>query len=289
MRIAVLGLGLMGAAVARRLHQQNHDVIGWNRRPEPAQALREQGIATAASAGEAIATADAVVLLLSDYAAIDATLFAAEGGSLAGKLIVQMGTIAPDESRTLAGRVDAAGAAYLEAPVLGSLPEAAAGRLLIMAGGEPEVFDRALPLLQALGASPRRIGGVGQGAALKLAMNQLIAGLTATFSLSLGLVRHEGVEVDEFMALLRDSALYAPTYDKKLEKYLAHEYGRANFPLKHLVKDLRLFRRAGEQGGLDTALTEAIQAACERAVEQGWGDQDYSVLYEALVSRDPDR
>jgi len=289
MRIAVLGLGLMGAAVARRLHRQGYAVTGWNRRSEPAQALREEGVATAVSAVDAVVAADVVVLLLSDYAAIDATLFPAAAGSLAGKLVVQMGTIAPDESRTLAERLAEAGADYFEAPVLGSLPEAAAGRLLIMGGGAPEVFERCLPLLQALGESPRRIGEVGQGAALKLAMNQLIAGLTATFSLSLGLVRHEGVAVEEFMALLRDSALYAPTYDKKLDKYLAHDYGRANFPLKHLVKDLRLFRQAGEQDGLDTALIDAISAACERAVEQGWGDQDYSVLYEALVSRDPDR
>ena len=116
-------------------------------------------------------------------------------------------------------------------------------------------------------------------------MNQLIAGLTATFSLSLGLVRAEGIEVEQFMELLRASALYAPTFDKKLEKYLGHEYGKANFPLQHLLKDVRLFRRVAEPLGMDTAFITTVEAACIRALDQGYRDQDYSALYEAMVPR----
>jgi 3-hydroxyisobutyrate dehydrogenase len=126
---------------------------------------------------------------------------------------------------------------------------------------------------------------VGQGAALKLAMNQLIAGLTASFSLSLGLVRAEGIDADLFMGLLRSSALYAPTFDKKLNNYLAHDYGKANFPLKHLLKDVRLFRRVTESVAMDSALITTIEAACARAIGQGYAEQDYSAIYEALVPR----
>jgi len=286
MKIAVLGLGLMGAAIALRLKEQGLDVVGWNRSPEKAQAVRALGLETVGSVREARERAQILILVLSDAAAIAETLFASGAvDGVEGRVVVQMGTIAPAESRDLAKRVESAGGEYLESPVLGSLPETRDGRLIVMAGGDHELFERCLPVLSALGSDPSLVGDVGQGAALKLAMNQLIASLTASFSLSLGLVRAEGIDVDRFMGLLRGSALYAPTFDKKLDKYLAHDYGKANFPLKHLLKDVRLFRRVAEDTGMDTAMITTIEAACIRGLEQGFGDQDYSALYEAMSPR----
>lgn len=286
MKIAVLGLGLMGGAIALRLKGQRQDVVGWNRSGDKALRLQGQGLATVDSAADALSAADLCILVLSDDQAIVETLFSGEAaGKLVGRTILQMGTIAPAESRRLAERVTEAGGSYLEAPVLGSLPEAAEGRLIVMAGGAPALFDHCLPVLKLLGRDPRLIGPVGKGAALKLALNQLIAGLTAMFSLSLGLVRAEGIGVEQFMELLRASALYAPTFDKKLPNYLSHEYGKANFPLKHLLKDVRLFRRVAEPLKMDTALITTIEAACARALGQGYGDKDYSALYEAISPR----
>ena len=286
MKTAVLGLGLMGAAVALRLKDTGLDVVGWNRSPEKARDLAKQGLATAGSASEAIDRAQLVILMLSDAVAISETLFATESAeSIRDRIILQMGTIAPGQSRDLAQRVGAVGGEYLEAPVLGSLPEARDGRLIVMAGGQRALFERCLPVLGALGQDPRLIGDAGQGAALKLAMNQLIAGLTSSFALSLGLVRAEGIEVARFMDLLRGSALYAPTFDKKLDKYQAHEYGKANFPLKHLLKDVRLFEEVAANAGMDTGLIAAVEQACVRAGEQGYAEQDYSAVYEALVAK----
>jgi 3-hydroxyisobutyrate dehydrogenase len=284
MKIAVFGLGLMGSEIALRLLRQGLDVRGWNRSPGPARTLADQGLPIAATPAAAALGAEALILVLSDADAIHQTLFqGAAPPDLKGRICIQMGTIAPVESRNLAEAVARAGGSYLEAPVLGSLPEAREGRLIVMAGGDQALFQRCLPLLQVLGADPKRVGEVGQGAALKLAMNQLIAGLTATFSLSLGLVRAEGIEVETFMGLLRASALYAPTFDKKLPKYLSHDYAGANFPLKHLLKDVRLFRQVSEPLGLDNAFITTLEAACIRALGKGFGDQDYSALYEALV------
>lgn len=286
MRVAVLGLGLLGAEIALRLQAQGIGVLGWNRGAQGAEAARARGIAVHDEPAEAILEAETVLLVLSDAEAIADTL-ARPGvsGALAARRLIQMGTIAPAESRALAERAAALGADYLEAPVLGSLPEARAGRLIVMAGGDPATFDRALPLLRVLGEAPRLIGPVGQGAAMKLAMNQLIAGLTASFSLSLGLVQREGLEVEDFMALLRTSALYAPTFDKKLSRYLARDYSGANFPLKHLLKDVRLFRRVAEAHGLDVALLAAIEQLGAAAVSTGHAEQDYSALYEAIAPR----
>lgn len=284
MKTAVLGLGLMGAEIALRLKRQGVELTCWNRGAERAQAARERGLPVVETAAEAIAAAELVILVLRDARAIQESLLDEPdaAGVLGGRILIQMGTIGPDESRALAARVASLGARYLEAPVLGSLPEAREGRLIVMAGGDQDLFERCLPILKGLSRDPQLIGGVGAGAALKLAMNQLIAGLTATFALSLGLVRSEGIDVGQFMTLLRGSALHAPTFDKKLDKYLSHDYGAANFPLKHLLKDIRLFHQVAEQRGLDLGLLAALEAACERAESQGFGDQDYSALYEAI-------
>ncbi len=287
MKTAVLGMGLLGAEIALRLKRQGREVTCWNRGAERAETARSRGLQLAPTAWEAIAAADLTLLVLSDARAILDTLFeASDADALGGRTLIQMGTIAPRESRDIAAHVAAQGGEYLEAPVLGSLPEAREGTLILMAGGDPDLFQRCLPVFKDLSRDPRHIGEIGQGAAMKLAMNQLIAGLTTTFSLSLGLVRREGIAVEQFMTLLRASALHAKTFDKKLDNYLSHEYGAANFPLKHLRKDVRLFRRVAEEAGLDTSLIEAIDGRCFEAEAMGFGEQDYSALYEA-ISPDP--
>lgn len=129
----------------------------------------------------------------------------------------------------------------MEAPVLGSQPEAEKGTLLVMVGADSDPRDSpegpVWPLLRALGpeSNVHFIGPVGSAAAVKLSLNQLIAALTVGFSASLGLVQRSGAPVEPFMRILRASALYAPTYDKKLAKMLDRDYGAANFPTKVLT------------------------------------------------------
>lgn len=285
MKVAVIGLGLMGCEMALRLKRQGREVIGWNRGGERARAASERGLRVVAEVAEALGGCDLAILALSDAAAIEQTLFADARLSwvLHGRILLQTGTIAPAESREFADRATALGARYLEAPVLGSVPETREGRLILMAGGDAGVYEDCRPLLEDLSRDPRLIGPVGQGAALKLAMNQLIAGLTATFALSLGLVRGEGISVDTFMGLLRESALYAKTFDKKLPNYLGGGYGSANFPLKHLLKDIRLFRAVAVSQGLDPRISEALESVWAQALEQGLGDLDYSAVYQTLI------
>ncbi|GIM08347.1 hypothetical protein Vretimale_12380 [Volvox reticuliferus] len=200
-----------------------------------------------------------------------------------------MGTIGPKESSELAAEVVSAGGRYIEAPVLGSQPEAEKGTLLIMVGadtdprGDPD--GPVWPLLRALGQEPNihYIGPVGTAAAVKLALNQLIASLTIGFSTSLGLVQRSGAPVDKFMSILRASALYAPTYDKKLQKMLDRDYGVANFPTKHLLKDVRLFENEAAAAGLDTRLLAALKAVTQDAVDRGLADTDYSAVFDAVA------
>ena len=128
---------------------------------------------------------------------------------------------------------------------------------------------------------------VGAAAALKLALNQLIGSLTAAFSFSLATVLRRGIDVETFMGILRESALYAPTFDKKLPRMLERDFARPNFPARHLRKDLALAVEQGRELGLETAAVEAVQRIVERAMERGFADEDYSALYNAVNPPDP--
>jgi 3-hydroxyisobutyrate dehydrogenase-like beta-hydroxyacid dehydrogenase len=283
MKISILGMGLMGVPIGLRLQDCAHEVTGWNRSESGLQRARAEGLSIDTDLAAALQRAELVILTLSDAAAINDVLLAGDTPALlAGRLILQMGTISPEQSREIAARVVAAGGDYLESPVLGSLPEARKGGLIVMAGGPEPLYQTCLEVLQCLGEQVQHIGPVGQGAAMKLAMNQLIATLTAAFSLSLGLVRAEGVDVEQFMGLLRESTLYAKTFDKKLTKMLEHNYTRPNFPLKHLIKDLALFRQVAEKNGMEFSIPQAMLEVFEKGAAAGYSDEDYSALYEAI-------
>ena len=278
MDTVLLGTGLLGEAIGLRLLQQGHRLTVWNRNPARCQTLVEAGAALAPTAAEAVTSGELVLTVLADGAAT-ATVLQQAAGCLAGRLVVQMGTIAPSESLALAQQLKTQGCGYLEAPVLGSRPEALAGTLQVMVGGDADALARALPLLQALDPTPRYLGAVGAASHTKLALNQLIASLTHSFSLSLHLVQQAGVDVEAFMAILRGSALHAPTFDKKLAKELADDYSNPNFPTAHLRKDLNLFVDAARGLGLDTQGLSGLQSLLARASDAGIDALDYSALH----------
>lgn len=279
MTIAVLGTGLLGAAIAERLLHQGHRLTVWNRNPARCQPLLAAGAQLAPNPAGAVREAELVITVLADAAASSAVLLQQAGAALAGKLVLQVATIGPQHSQELAQRLGALGCAYLETPVLGSRPEALAGRLQVMVGGSAADLERALPLLRALDPEPKHLGPVGAAAHTKLALNQLIASLTHSFSLSLHLVQQAGVEVEAFMAILRGSALYAPTFDKKLAKELAGDYANPNFPTAHLRKDLNLFVEAARAQGLETQGLDGLQQLLQRATAAGLDGLDYSALH----------
>jgi 3-hydroxyisobutyrate dehydrogenase len=111
----------------------------------------------------------------------------------------------------------------------------------------------------------------------------LIGSLTAAFAASLALVQREGIAVETFLQILRPSALYAPTFDKKLQRMLDRDFDRPNFPTKHLLKDLDLFAQAAGAQGIDTAPVQAVRAVVERAIALGLGNTDYSALFAAIA------
>ena len=283
MTITLLGTGLLGRAIAERLQSVGHTVTVYNRTTTKALPLQSCGITVVTRPEEAIAQADCVVLMLADAAAIHAVLLTpASLAVLRGKTVIQMGTIAQDESLTLQAEIERVGGSYCEAPVLGSLAEAQAGTLLVMVGGTEGQFVQWGPLFRSLCREPRLIGPAGKAASLKLALNQLIVAEISAFALSLGLVQRAGVPVDTFMAILRESALFAPAFEKKLPRLLTRDYQHPNFSTRHLLKDAELFLREASGYALTTSSLEGIRPLLERSIEQGLGDSDYSAIFEVI-------
>lgn len=287
MTIALLGTGLLGTAIGQRFLAQGEPLWVWNRHPERLASLTASGAQPAQGAREAVSQAEVVVSVLSDGAACRSVLLEQAGAALQGRLVINIATIAPEQSQGLAAAVVEQGGRFLEAPVLGSRPEALAGTLQVMAGGSAEVFAEALPVLRHLAPEPRLLGPVGSGLITKLALNQLIASLTHAFSLSLHLVAGSGGNVEAFMELLRGSALYAPTFDKKLAKLLSGDFAHPNFPTAHLRKDLALFLASAQQQGLNSSGLEGLAALLEQARGSALDHLDYSALHRLTAGAAP--
>ncbi|NJM97678.1 MAG: NAD(P)-dependent oxidoreductase [Phormidesmis sp. RL_2_1] len=286
MKVGILGTGLMGAPMALQLQKAGFEVTAWNRSPEKLQSLKQAGITTVTRAADVIAACDLTITMLSDAAAIQAAVFA-QPAVLQDRTLLQMGTIAPGESRDLSQLVQAAGGAYLESPVLGSIPQVKSGSLILMVGATPEQYEQWRPVLQCFGPEPQLMGPVGTAAATKLAMNQLIGTLTAAFSMSLALVQREGLDLQKFMGIVQGSALYAPTFDKKLDRMCDRNFTHPNFPTKHLLKDMNLFVKAAQGQGIDATVAEGVSQLVEKTLAQGLADADYSAIYNTINPEEP--
>jgi len=284
MKVGVLGTGLMGQPMGQRLLGAQYPVVAYNRTPEKLAPLREAGAETTANPTDAVRAADCLILMLADATAIERVLLAPEvRAELSGRSVIQMGTIAPEQSRAIQKAVVAAGGEYLEAPLLGSVPQAQSGQLQVMVGASPEQFERWRALLGTFGPEPTHLGPVGAAAATKLALNQLIASLSSAFGLSLGILQHQGVDTEQFMAILRQSALYAPTFDKKLDRMRQRDYARPNFPIQHLLKDADLVLAQASAAGLDTNGLAGVRELLRQARDAGWAESDYAALFEAIA------
>lgn len=283
MKIGLIGTGLMGQPMAIRLLGANVSVIAYNRTPDKLQPIADAGGIVADSPDKVIQEADCTILMLTDGTAIAETILTDKAISyLPHHTIIQMATIAPQESRAIRERVVAAGGEYLEAPVLGSIPQVKTGELIVMVGSTGDQFTKWCSVLKHFGPEPIHTGEVGTAAAMKLALNQLIASLTSAFALSLGFVQREGVNVEQFMSILRESALYAPTFDKKLSRMRERNFTNPNFPTKHLLKDTDLFLTQAEALGLDTSSLKGIRQIVQKAIALGLENEDYSAIYSAI-------
>ena len=268
--------------MARQLLDAGYELIVFNRTRDKTKALKEMGAAIVGHAGEAIEQGDVFITMLTDYQAICDVLFFNPFQRFRGKSLIQMGTISPAQSLMVKERFESNGSIYMEAPVLGSIPQAQTRTLFVLFGGSSDQYDRWSPLLKTFGEKVLHMGNVGQASATKLALNQLIASLTTSFSMSLGYLLEKGADIDAFMSILRESALYAPTFDKKLDRMMERNFEQPNFPVKHLLKDVRLILGEFSDSGIESKPLHEVEKILDRAIKNGLDNQDYSALYNAV-------
>lgn len=278
--VAVVGLGLMGRPIARRLTEAGVDVRGWNRTPLDPQLT--EGIALIPDAATA-AGAGIVVIVVSDSAATGAVLAQLGGHLCRGSLVVDMGSSDPGDSRARAAALAAVGIGWLDAPVSGGPEGAAGGSLAIMAGGSETDFERVRPLLQILGSNVARVGGAGAGHAMKI-VNQVIVGLSVeTVAEAMALAAALG-----FDPALVQEAVRGGSADNPQVRVQGSRMGRRLYPpggrIRTLRKDLRMALRIADEASLELPVLRATFELYERAHAAGAGDQDCAVLYEAQAA-----
>lgn len=284
-KVGFIGTGILGLPMARRLLLAKVPLAVWNRTLSKAKVLERDGAMVFERPGDVFRESTTVLLMLADRGAIEEVLFGqVPKESLKNRTIVQMGTIGPDESLLICEKVLGLGGMYAEAPVMGSIPQAESGSLIVMAGCDEPLFAKLKPLLAHFGPT-YLVGPVGTASTLKLALNHLIGAHCAAFSASLALVRARGLDPNLFMEVLRQTNLYAQVFDKKLPLMLDGSYENPHFPTKHLRKDIALFVRAASEAGLDGREARAVLELLDLALSLGLGDLDYASLFEVVKAK----
>jgi 3-hydroxyisobutyrate dehydrogenase-like beta-hydroxyacid dehydrogenase len=285
MRLAILGTGLMGFPMARRLLEAGHMVHAWNRSPEKAERLRPLGATVHATASEAVAHAECVITMLDNGTVVAQVLF--EQGVAAampsGSLLIDMSSIKPAEARAQAQRLQALGLRCLDAPVSGGTIGAEQGTLAIMAGGQVQDFDSARELLSALGR-PTLVGPVGSGQLAKLA-NQMIVGITiGAVAEALLLCEKGGADMAQVKAAISggfaDSRILQVHGQRMVERDFAPR-GRMNVQLK----DMRNALSTAAEIGFDAPITAALEQLYAEGVAHGDAELDQSALFVELARR----
>jgi 3-hydroxyisobutyrate dehydrogenase-like beta-hydroxyacid dehydrogenase len=283
-KIAFCGLGRMGVPMAGRLLDAGHDVAVWNRTAERAAPLVERGAQQVLSPADAAAGADVLITVLADPAALDGVVFGSEGlaaGASSGAALIEMSTVGPDAVRSLAARLPD-GVDALDAPVLGSVPQATEGTLKIFVGGDQAVFERCRPVLEAMG-TPRHLGPLGSGAAMKLVANSTLGALMCGLAEALALADALALDEAAVLDILVESPIGATAKSKR--KLIESGEYPANFKLGLAAKDLRLVTSAAEEAGLELRLASAARAWLEQADAEGKGDLDYSAVIASVRGR----
>jgi 3-hydroxyisobutyrate dehydrogenase-like beta-hydroxyacid dehydrogenase len=274
MRIAFLGLGIMGRPMAGNLVKAGHEVKVWNRTP----GKTVDGAHNAATPKAAAEGAEVIWMCVSDTKAVEDVLFGNHGAIEAvkpGTIVVDSSTILPDASLRCAERIRAKGGDFVDAPVTGSKVGAESGQLIFIIGGRKETVEHLHPLFLSMGKSAVRVGENGKGLAAKLSMNLMIALTYEGFAEALLLARKQDVDVQPLMELIQQSMVRSGVVDYKAPFVLSRDFS-PNFPMRLMHKDIHLMLEAARLNGVRLPGLETVERVYERAKQEGRTDLDYA-------------
>jgi len=280
MRVAFLGLGIMGHAMATNLVKAGHQVTVWNR----TSGKDVEGATTASSPAEAARDAEVIWLCVSDTKAVEGIVFGPQGvhESLTdGQIIADSSTIAPAATRQFAERVGAKGVQWVDAPMTGSKAGAESGTLVFIVGGEESTVEKLKPLFAAMGKKIFRMGETGKGQAAKLAMNLQIALIYEGFAEALTLATKLGVDAETLLPLIEASMVRSGVVDYKAPFVLKRDFS-PNFPLRLMRKDIRLALDAAKEARVKLPGLETVEEIYDMATEDGHEDLDYAATLTLL-------
>ena len=279
MRVGFIGLGAMGSGIVRRLLTAGHDVTGWNRTPEKAAPLVEEGMRLAATAREAAAAGEVVLTMLTDVRALEAVADEIAAGLNEDAVWIDMSTIAPDESRALAARVPA----FLDAPVSGSLTTLAAGQLSIMVGGDCAIYERVEPLLRDVGPKVTYLGAQGNALLMKMAINLSLVVQGMSFCESLAMAENAGIPREAAVDAVLKSVIASPMLQYRAPMIL--EGGMPETPFANAAlqqKDQQLGLKLGRELGTPLPFASLANEMLTLVRASGLGEQEWIAVYEVF-------
>ncbi|MGO1769410.1 MAG: NAD(P)-dependent oxidoreductase [Microbacterium sp.] len=281
-RTAVLGLGPMGAPIARNLLSAGHETQVWNRTAAKAEAIAAEGAEAIADPRDV--SAPVILSVLPDVAPLRALLTDEVLDAWRGSLLVVLSTTSPDQVRELADELAPRGIRVADAPMSGGDRGAREGTLSLMVGASEGDFAELDPVLRAIGRTIVRFGGPGAGSAAKLANQVVVAGTLTALTEALALAEAEGLELDDLVPILEGGLAASAVLSLKRDKLLTGDYALGGSAVNQL-KDLAYATRLADAAGAHAPLTELLRSIFASVVDEGRGDEDHSVVLEHFRAR----
>ncbi len=273
-KIAVLGLGAMGSRMAFRWLEAGYEVIVWNRTPQKSEIHRNENAKVAASPKDAAQKADVVVSMVRDYDASHQVWLNEGTGAIhglkPGTIAIESSTLTPNWILALSGRISETGASFIEAPVLGTRPQAEAGQLIYLAGGDLLVLEQIKPLLAVTSGAIHHIGDLGAATAMKLAVNTMYGVQVAIWAEMLALLDRREIDPESAVEILNTLPTTSPSMQMAGKLMAAKNYDPM-FPIDLVEKDLSYALRLAEHSKSKTPTLETVQSVYAQAKAQGHG------------------
>jgi 3-hydroxyisobutyrate dehydrogenase len=278
-KVGFVGLGAMGTHMARNLHRAGLLSAVWNRTAEKARSLADElGVAAPATLAELAATVDAVVLCVSADSDVLEVVVALAPGLTPGSLVLDCSTVAADTARKAAELLGKQGVEFLDCPVSGGVEGAREGTLVVMVGGTNEAFERAKPVLAAMGRTITHFGPTGSGQAAKATNQIMCAGIIDTVSEAMAFARAQGLPLDKLIETLGKGAGSSWYFVHRAPNMARGSYP-AGFRVRLHVKDLTICRDMAARFGVALPVVERMLSEYAELISRGYGDEDISSAF----------
>jgi len=279
--VAFIGLGAMGSRMAMNLHAAGHSLRVFNRSREKTKPFGERNIVVCDSAAAAVKGAEFVCSIVSDDIATREVMLGQNGilgAAAAGTIIMDSSTNTPAMSREAAKASSARGVIYLDAPVSGSLAQAQGKELVFLVGGDKAAFDKAKPIMEAMGKMVRRIGDSGAGATLKLINNMMSASLTAAIAEAAQMAEAANLDRDAALEVLSEGAAGSRIMKTKLPKMFKRDFS-PQFQLELMEKDLRYFLALATEVDRPAPIASLVRSQYQAAKRAQLGKLDSCAVF----------